>query len=483
MPFGREKLIVPDTSILISRKLTELFDKGELKKIKLIIPELVVDELQAQANKGKEIGFLGLNEIKELRKRKVKMDFVGKKATMEDIKLAKKGRIDALIRDVAKQYKAILYTRDLVQALVAEVFGVEVIYIKSNRGKRELTFLSFLTKNTMSLHFKLNCEPFARRGKPGEIKTEKLRKNKLLKKEFESIASSILMEARRGIYNFVEFEEYGATVLQVRNMRIAITRPPFSSAEEITIFRPIVKLSIEDYKLSDELKKKIIRKSEGILIAGSPGSGKSTFAGSLAEFYNKREKIVKTMESPRDLQVGPGVTQYAPLAKEFAKTAEILLLVRPDYIIFDEVRNLSDFKIFADMRLAGIGMLGVVNASTPIDSIQRFIAGAGMGKMRSIIDTIIFMEDGKIKEILSLNLKIKVPTGMKNSELSRPLIEARNFETGKLEYEIYTFGNETVAVPMKKSKEKLKNKSKIGSKIKEKNKSKKKTNRSNRKIS
>jgi len=52
-------------------------------------------------------------------------------ATIEEIKLAKKGRIDALIREVAKQYKATLYTRDLVQALVAEVFGTKVVYLPS----------------------------------------------------------------------------------------------------------------------------------------------------------------------------------------------------------------------------------------------------------------------------------------------------------------------------------------------------------------
>jgi len=129
--FEKEEKIVPDTSILISKKLTELIDKGKLKKIKILIPEFVIGELQAQANKGKEIGFLGLEEIKELRKRKIKIEFVGRKATIEEIKLAKKGRIDALIREVAKQYKATLYTRDLVQALVAEVFGTKVVYLPS----------------------------------------------------------------------------------------------------------------------------------------------------------------------------------------------------------------------------------------------------------------------------------------------------------------------------------------------------------------
>jgi len=446
--FEKEEKIVPDTSILISKKLTELVDNGKLKKIKILIPEFVIGELQAQANKGKEIGFLGLEEIKELRKRKIKIEFVGRKATIEEIKLAKKGRIDALIREVAKQYKATLYTRDLVQALVAEVFGTKVVYLPSETESKELKFIPFLTKDTMSLHFKVNCIPLGKRGKPGNFKLEKLRKEKLSKKEFESLARSILTEARRENYGFVEFEEYGATVLQIKDMRIAITRPPFSNAEEITIVRPIVKLSIDDYKLSDKLKNRIKEKAEGILISGPPGSGKSTLASSLAEFYQKQGKIVKTMESPRDLQVGPEITQYGPLAKDFGKTAEILLLVRPDYTIFDEMRTPGDFRIFADMRLAGVGMVGVVHASSPIDSIQRFIKKIELGMLHSIIDTIIFVKDGEIKEILSLKLKIKIPTGMVEQDLARPVIEVRNFETGKLKYEIYSYGEETVVVPI-----------------------------------
>ena len=51
------------------------------------------------------------------------------------------------------------------------------------------------------------------------------------------------------------------------------------------------------------------------------------------------------MESPRDLQVGPEITQYTKLKGSFANTADMLLLVRPDYTIFDEVRKTEDFLV------------------------------------------------------------------------------------------------------------------------------------------
>ena len=45
---------------------------------------------------------------------------------------------------------------------------------------------------------------------------------------------------------------------------------------------------------------------------------------------------------------------------------------------------------------------------------------------------------------------MKVPTGMTESDLARPVIEIRNFENNVLEHEIYTFGEENVIVPVAK---------------------------------
>ena len=161
-----------------------------------------------------------------------------------------------------------------------------------------------------------------------------------------------------------------------------------------------------------------------------------------------QNKIVKTLESPRDLQVGPEITQYGPLEGDFENTAEILLLVRPDYTVFDEVRKTKDFQIFADMRLAGVGMIGVVHAADAIDAVQRFIGRVELGMIPHIIDTIIFVRYGEVVNVFCLNLVVRVPSGMTEADLARPIVEARDFETGKLEYEMYTFGEENIIVPV-----------------------------------
>ena len=69
----------------------------------------------------------------------------------------------------------------------------------------------------------------------------------------------------------------------------SITTPPFSERIEITAVRPIKKMKLEDYNL---LVLKKLEKAEGILIAGSPGSGKSTFASALAEYYKNIGKNI-----------------------------------------------------------------------------------------------------------------------------------------------------------------------------------------------
>ncbi|MEM1942077.1 MAG: PINc/VapC family ATPase [Candidatus Nitrosocaldus sp.] len=449
MDDNNNKLVL-DTSIIIDGKVSRMLEDGGLSVYELIIPIAVLDELQAQASLSREQGFIGLNEVKRIRElcssKGIMLRFEGDRPSMDDIKLARHGRIDALIKDVAKKEGAILVTADYVQALVAEAEGIKVRYIRKD-VKRDLSFERYIDEQTMSLHMMEDVSIFAKKGKPGTFELVKVREDPCTHAELMNMIREI-SDAARLTPGANEISMNGATVIQLGNYRIAITRPPFSDKLEITIVRPTVRLTLDDYRVSKRLMERLKSKAEGILIAGPPGSGKSTLASSLAEFYMQQGKIVKTFESPRDLQVSDAVTQYAPLEGSFKKAAEILLLVRPDYTIFDEVRKSEDFEVFADMRLAGVGMVGVVHASSPLDAIQRFIGRVELGMIPHILDTIIFVNAGAIVKVYELNLTVRVPTGMVEQDLARPVIEVRDFETGRLEYEIYTFGEENVIVPV-----------------------------------
>ena len=449
------KKFVLDTSIIIDGEITKMLEAGDVEEgSEIVIPLAVLDELQSQASTNKEHGFVGLEEIKKMRelsaRRKISLRFVGQRPDLNDIRLAKHGRIDAIIKDVAMQESATLITADYVQALVAEAQGIKATHIRAPTKTTDLEFEKYFDENTMSVHLKEGTFPMAKRGRPGTFQLVKIAQEKSTYAQLTNIIKEVSEAGRVTGTGSVEISRSGATVIQFGNFRIAITRPPFSDGLEVTIVRPIVRLVLADYNASEKLMERLSGKAEGIIIAGPPGSGKSTLASSLAQFYSERGKIVKTFESPRDLQVPEEVTQYGPLEGSFEKAVDILLLVRPDYTIFDEVRRAQDFEVFADMRLAGVGMVGVVHASSPLDAIQRFMGRVELGMVPHILDTIIFVRDGSIKKVYELSLTVKVPTGMTEADLARPLVEVRDFETGAIEYEIYTFGEENVVVPVSK---------------------------------
>jgi ATPase len=446
----KKERIVPDTSVLINRIISELVVKEELKDAEIIVPEFVLGELQAQASRGQTIGILGLGELKhlaELSERGIKISYKGRKQTMEEIRLAKSGRVDALIVDVAKEEDAILYTCDMIQNMVAEVQGVKTRYFKPYEKLMQLKVEGMMTPDTLSLHLKEGALPMAKRGKPGNFKLLKIAANPMTADEINAIIKEIMDAVRYEDNGFIEMGDHEATVVQLGNLRIAIARPPFSDGTEVTIVRPIVKLTLEDYKIKPELKERIMQGS-GIILAGPPGSGKSTLAASIAEFYEESGFIVKTLEQPRDLQVRKEITQYGKLKGDFERTAELLLLVRPDYTIYDEVRTTRDFNVFTDMRLSGIGMVGVVHANAPIDAIQRFIRRLELGMIPHVIDTIVFVSHGEISKVYKLSLEVRTPTGMTEADLARPVVNIKDFFTNDLEYEIYTYGEENVIIPI-----------------------------------
>ena len=451
--------IVVDTSIIINGQLIAQIESGHIQNSEIIIPQAVFDELQSQASQKKEQGFIGLEGIKKLKD--ISNDFgliisiKGSHPTSEDIRMANTGRIDAIIKDVAKQNHATLYTSDNVQHLVAQAEGLESVFVKPISKNLVLEFLKFFDSKTMSVHLKENMCPMAKKGKPGSFNLTKLSDEILTKEYLQFMLSQILETTTIFDSSTVEISKNGASVIQYNDYRIAITYPPFSEAFEITIVHPIVKLTLDDYEISEELMKRFSDRAEGIIISGPPGSGKSTLASSLANFYHNTGKIVKTFESPRDLQVDPGITQYTKLDGSFDNSADILLLVRPDYTIFDEVRRREDFRTFADLRLTGVGMVGVVHANSPLDAIQRFIGKIELGIIPNVIDTVVFVKDGHIGKIYDLELVVKVPTGMTESDLARPVIEIRNFVDNVLEHEIYTFGEENVIVPVSKRVKKV----------------------------
>lgn len=452
MPKTSFEKIVVDTSVLIEGLLSLKVEKQELSLKEVILHEASLAELEHQANTGRAVGWVGLDEIKKLQELSKKdlfaLRFAGARPTANEIKYADLGEIDAKIRDLAWNEDATLITADKVQARVGEARGVKVLFIPKESGLRELKLEKYFDETTMSVHLRENVVPMAKKGVPGAWDFVEVGKKLLVADDIKDISREIIEEARSRADGFIEIEREGSTIIQLGFFRIVITKPPFSDGWEITAVRPVKKLSLDDYKLSEKLKERIAQRAEGMLIAGSPGQGKSTFAQALAEFFVSQKKIVKTVEAPRDLVVPENVTQLALSLGSPEEIHDILLLSRPDYTIFDEMRNTKDFQLFTDLRLAGVGMVGVVHGTGAIDAIQRFIGRIELGVIPQVVDTVVFIKNGMINKVLSIQMLVKVPSGMTEADLARPTVVITDFETGKALAEVYSYGEETVVVPV-----------------------------------
>ena len=143
----QKKNYVVDTSAIINKFIPSLIKKG--LKGKIIVPNAVMAELENLANKGREEGFIGLEEVSKFHNKKgLIIDFQGLRPNEMQIRHAKSGAIDALIRDVAKKNNAILITTDLVQAKSAQAYGLSTIFLKPRykKEKKKKRFFSWLKR-------------------------------------------------------------------------------------------------------------------------------------------------------------------------------------------------------------------------------------------------------------------------------------------------------------------------------------------------
>ncbi|RLE90206.1 MAG: ATPase [Thermoprotei archaeon] len=451
------EIYIPDSTAIVRGILRRKIKQRRIAG-KIVIHTLLVEMFERMTREeNRVIGTIGLTELERICSliNKSEKDNLSIEFTREipsNYRLYRFERVedvDKMLRELASEWNAVLITCDPTQKLACKAMGVEVLF-EDIRKKRLLFEKFFIDKDIMSIHLKEDSPPYAKKGTPGRWKFVKLRDEPIPRKLLEEIERDILEMGEIEEDGFIEIDRPGSSIIMLKNYRIVITRPPFSDGLEITIVKPIARLSLEDYNLPKRLLDRLDTRAEGIIIAGAPGMGKTTFAQALADHYLRKGKIVKTIESPRDMNLPPDITQYSKTHGTSEELHDVLLLSRPDYTFFDEMRDTRDFELYTDLRLAGVGMVGVIHAASPIDAIQRFIGRVELGMIPSVVDTIIFIKNGKVSKIYELETIVKVPHGLREAELARPVVLVRDFLTGEVEYELYVFGERTFVVPVKK---------------------------------
>ena len=125
--------------------------------------------------------------------------------------------------------------------------------------------------------------PRVKSGHISEIRLVELEEDPWSRGKVESLAEAIhqVVEENQDRSDcFVEIERLGCTILQVGDLRVTCASPPFSDAWEITVVRPVARLSIADYDLQQDLIDRLSDHHRGIFVVGKPGSGKSILCDS-----------------------------------------------------------------------------------------------------------------------------------------------------------------------------------------------------------
>ena len=166
---------VPDTSVIIDGRFTAFV--SEKTGSRVILSEAMISEVEHQANEGRSIGFAALQELKNLRAMEqngsIYIDIQGRRPADWQIRRAKSGEIDEIIRMVAAENDAILVTGDQIQRDISLIKGIRVQYLKPPE-KEPKNIEEFFDEITSSVHLKADMPPAIKRGKPGEIRFERL---------------------------------------------------------------------------------------------------------------------------------------------------------------------------------------------------------------------------------------------------------------------------------------------------------------------
>ena len=143
-----------------------------------------------------------------------------------------------------------------------------------------------LEADVHTIFLKADCPPRVKRGTIGQLKLVELEStdtwDNLRLESLQESLRTVVEENQHRSDCFLEIDRKGCQVLQLGDLRVTCASPPFSDAREITVVRPVAKLSLSDYNLDPKIVERLSNHHRGVFICGRPGSGKTTLAQALS---------------------------------------------------------------------------------------------------------------------------------------------------------------------------------------------------------
>lgn len=354
--------VVVDTSVVIEGLLTRILSEGKVKVKELIVPEAVLAELESQANKNRETGFLGLEELEKLQEENLDISFKGNRPKEFEVKYAYSGEVDSLIRDLAFRENAVLFTADVVQAKAARAKGVKVYLYRFEKDESLPLICEYLGEYTLEVRLVEGESVKVREGFPWHNKLKTLKRKKQSYEEIKFLVKDLYEKSHRLDSCFLEVDKKNYSIFQISNYRVIVTRPPLSSKLDVRVVKKPVSISLSEFNLS---KKQIfnVSKASNVFILGSTGSGKSTFLKSLLTWFSKKHRV-SIVQRYNDLSFEVG-SVYNLSHSSMGEIKELLYLNKPDIIgldlndekvSFNNVKTIYTFNLEVKELLDGLAL-------------------------------------------------------------------------------------------------------------------------------
>jgi ATPase len=100
------------------------------------------------------------------------------------------------------------------------------------------------------------------------------------------------------------------------------------------------------------------------------------------------------------------------------------------------------------MRLAGVGMIGVLHAENVHAALLRFLSRVDFGTLSRVIDTIVIIEEGEIAHIYDLEFGLRAPDSIPGDGAVTPLVTVVESATGSAALEVFRYNGEIVIMPL-----------------------------------